>query len=575
MIGCLGPARLLLIALTGLAVSACASGRAELQKYDVIIRGGVVYDGEGGDGRVADIAVEGDRIAGVGDFAQARGKVEIDASGKAVAPGFINMLSWTAQSIRKDGRALGDIVQGVTLEVLGEGWSLGPVPEDENAVLEAIGFQEDQDVAWRTLGEALDHIVEGGVSPNIASFVGATTIRIHELGFDNREASPEELAAMEQQVRTAMEDGAMGLSTSLIYPPAFYAPTSELVALAGAAGEYGGMYISHMRSEGAAIEAAVDELVAIAREANVPAEIYHLKFAGQDNWDKYEMVIGQIEAARAEGLRITADIYTYTAAATGLTATIPPWASEGGLDALIERLKNPAMRSRIIAEMKTPSDEWENLLLASGGADGVLLNGFRSDALKSLQGRRLSDVARERGTDAEETIADLIVEDGSRVGAIYFVMSEDNLRRKIALPWVSFGSDGEASAPEGEVLERPTHPRAYGTFARVLGKYARDEKLFSLGEAVRKLSALPADNLGLKDRGRIRPGYFADIVVFDPKIVADRATFAKPHQLSVGMEQVFVNGVHVLKDGVHTGATPGRVVRGPGYRPQLHDVVSE
>lgn len=541
------------------------AGAADATHYDVVIRGGVVYDGSGGAGVATSVAIEGDRIARIGDLGEATADLEVDAAGMAVVPGFINMLSWTAQSLLRDGRGLSDIAQGVTLEVLGEGWSLGPVPRDPAAVQEALSVSDADAVTWSTLAEALDHIASRGISPNIASFVGATTIRIGAVGFADRAPTPAELAAMKEQVAIAMEEGAMGLSTSLIYPPAFYAETEELVELARVAGQYGGMYISHIRSEGAGIETAVEELLRISREARVPAEIYHLKLAGRDNWQKHDRIVEMIEDARAEGLRITANMYTYAAANTGLTASLPPWASEGGLNALIERLGDPATRERIVAEMKTPAEGWQNFLLDSGGAQGVLVTGVKTDALKPLQGKYLDEIARMWGTSPEDAIIDLIVADRSRIDAIYFVMSEENVARSVSLPWMSFGSDAAAVAPEGRVLQRPAHPRAYGTFARVLGKYARDEQRLSLGEAVRKLAALPADNLGIRDRGRLAEGHFADVVVFDPAKIADLATFEEPHRLSVGVEHVFVNGVQVLEHGQHTGATPGRVVHGPGY----------
>lgn len=541
------------------------AGAADATHYDVVIRGGVVYDGSGGAGVATSVAIEGDRIARIGDLGEATADLEVDAAGMAVVPGFINMLSWTAQSLLRDGRGLSDIAQGVTLEVLGEGWSLGPVPRDPAAVQEALSVSDADAVTWSTLAEALDHIASRGISPNIASFVGATTIRIGAVGFADRAPTPAELAAMKEQVAIAMEEGAMGLSTSLIYPPAFYAETEELVELARVAGQYGGMYISHIRSEGAGIETAVEELLRISREARVPAEIYHLKLAGRDNWQKHDRIVEMIEDARAEGLRITANMYTYAAANTGLTASLPPWASEGGLNALIERLGDPATRERIVAEMKTPAEGWQNFLLDSGGAQGVLVTGVKTDALKPLQGKYLDEIARRWGTSPEDAIIDLIVADRSRIDAIYFVMSEENVARSVSLPWMSFGSDAAAVAPEGRVLQRPAHPRAYGTFARVLGKYARDEQRLSLGEAVRKLAALPADNLGIRDRGRLAEGHFADVVVFDPAKIADLATFEEPHRLSVGVEHVFVNGVQVLEHGQHTGATPGRVVHGPGY----------
>jgi N-acyl-D-amino-acid deacylase len=422
------------------------------------------------------------------------------------------------------------------------------------------------EVAWTTLGEYLEHLERRGVSPNVASFVGATTVRIHELGYDNRPPTAEELDRMRALVRRAMEEGALGVGSSLIYAPAFYAGTEELVALAAEAGRYGGMYISHMRSEGNRLLEAVDELIAIARAAQVPAEIYHLKAAGRDNWSKLEPVVARVEQARREGLRITADMYTYTAGATGLDAAMPPWVQEGGHRAWLERLRDPAVRKKVIAEMRTPSDEWENLLLAAGSADNVLLVGFKSEALKPHTGRTLAELAAERGVSPEDAAVDLVIADDSRVGTVYFLMDEDNVRRQIALPWVSFGSDAESPAPEGVFLKSNPHPRAYGNFARLLGRYVREEKIVPLAEAVRRLTSLPAGNLGIARRGWLRAGHFADIVVFDPARIADHATFAEPHQLATGVVHVLVNGVAVLRDGEHTGSTPGRVVRGPGWR---------
>lgn len=540
---------------------------ASAAHYDVLIRGGTVYDGSGEPGVRGDVAIVGDRIAAIGDLGGDTAERVVDASGQAVSPGFINMLSWAVTSLQKDGRGLSDIKQGVTLEVFGEGWSMGPLPKGEQgrAMLRDVLGEDPGKVEWTTLGEYLDYMADRGVSPNIASFVGATTLRIHEIGFENRPPTAEEMQNMKALVRQAMEEGAMGLGSSLIYPPAFFASTEELVELAKVVGEYGGMYISHMRSEGNRIEDSLHELIRIAREGGVGAEVYHLKLAGRQNWDKLPAVIDIIEKARAEGLRITADMYTYIAGGTGLAASFPPWASDGGTQALLERLRDPETRERIVAEMRKDADDWENLYYGAG-PDGVMIMGVEKDELKSWSGRTVADIARERGTDPEETVVDMVLESDGAVSAMYFLMNEENVRKEIALPWVSFGSDAEAIAPEGEVLEQATHPRAYGNFARLLGRYVREEKLISLQEAVRRLSALPAENLKLGDRGRLLPGYYADVVVFDPNTIADRATFENPHQLAVGVNDVFVNGVQVLDDGGHTGATPGRVVRGPGYK---------
>ena len=532
---------------------------------DLVVRGGTVFDGTGAPGRAADVGICGDRVSVVGDLSAATAAREVDARGLAVAPGFVNMLSWATESLLADGRALSDVRQGVTLEVFGEGWSMGPL----DGAMKKLMVEEQGDirfdVAWTTLGEYLEHLERRGVAVNVASFVGATTVRIHELGYEDRDPTPRELERMKALVRRAMDEGALGVGSSLIYAPAFYAETPELVALARAAGESGGMYITHMRSEGARLLEAIDEVVAIAREASVRAEIYHLKAAGRGNWDKLEPAIARIEAARAAGVGLTADMYTYTAGATGLDASMPPWVQEGGLQAWIGRLRDPATRERVAREMTTPTDRWENLYLGAG-ADRMLLVAFKNDALKPLTGKTLAEVAAARGKSPEETAMDLVVEDGSRVGTIYFLMSEENVRRQVALPWVGFGSDAEAPAPEGVFLESNPHPRAYGTFARLLGHYVREEGVVPLAEAIRRLTSQPADTLRLRDRGRLAPGYHADVVVFDPATVADRATYEQPHQLAVGVRHVLVNGVPVLRDGEPTGATPGRVVRGPGWK---------
>ncbi len=543
--------------------AACSPAQPE---YDVLIRNGLVYDGTGAAPVAATVAVTGDRIVAIGALEGARGRTEIDAAGHAVAPGFINMLSWADQSLLVDGRSQSGVRQGVTLEIFGEGWSMGPL----NATMkeELIAEQGDLrfEVPWTTLGEYLEHLESKGVSTNVASFVGATTIRIHELGYVDREPTPDELARMQELVRQAMREGAFGLGTSLIYAPAFYAKTPELIALTRAAAEHGGMYISHIRSEGARLLESIDELITIAREANVPAEIYHLKAAGREHWGKMDAAIQKIEEARAAGLRITADMYTYEAGATGLDAAMPPWVQEGGQEAWAARLQDPAIRARLRREMTTPTDEWENFFVGAG-PEGMILTGFRSEALKPLTGRTLAEVAAMRGTSPEEAAMDLVIEDGSRVGTVYFLMSEENVARQLRLPWVSLGSDAGSLAPEGPFLGSNPHPRAYGNFARWLGKYVREEQLVPLEEGIRRMTSLPADNLGLTERGRLAPGQMADVVVFDPATIRDHATFDKPHQYSTGVVHVLVNGVAVLRDGEHTGATPGRVVRGPGYRP--------
>ncbi|MGH9796223.1 MAG: N-acyl-D-amino-acid deacylase family protein [Candidatus Acidiferrales bacterium] len=540
-----------------------APGCSREPDFDVVLRNGLIYDGSGGAPYRGDVAIRGDRIMAVGQVS-GRGRNEVDAGGLAVAPGFINMLSWATESLIQDGRSLADIKQGVTLEVFGEGWSMGPL--NDKMKKEAVEQQSDikYDIQWTTLGQYLEFLEKKGISPNIASFIGATTVRIHELGHEDRAPSAEELQRMRDLVRVAMRDGALGVGTSLIYPPAFYAKTDELIELCKVAAEYDGMYISHMRSEGARLLEALDELITISREAGLPAEVYHLKAGGKSNWPKMDQAIARIEAARKQGLKITADMYTYIAGATGLSATMPPWVEEGGHKEFIKRLKDPAIRRRLVREMSTPTDKWENMFL-NAGTDGILLVGFKNDALKPLIGKTLAAVAKERGRSPQETAMDLIIEDDSRVETVYFMMSEDNVQKQIKLPWVAFGSDAGSEAPEGVFLNYNPHPRAYGNFARLLGKYVRDEKLVPLEEAIRRLTLYPAENLKIKERGMVKAGNFADIAVFDAAKIQDHATFEKPHQLATGMVHVFVNGVQVLRDGNHTGATPGRVIRGPGY----------
>ena len=532
--------------------------------YDVVIRHGTVYDGTGSAGVVEDVALRGDRIAAVGALGATRGRQEIDASGLAVAPGFIDMLNHAETALIADGRSKSGIRQGVTLEVFGES-SMGPLSDAMKRDMKARQGDIKFDYTWTTLGEYLDTLVARGVSTNVASFVSASTIRAKEVGLDNRAPSPEELDRMRDDVRRAMDEGAMGVTTALIYTPAVFSTTAELVALAKVASASGGMYISHMRSEGNRLLEAIDETIQIAREAHIRAEIYHLKAAGQANWPKLGDAIAKIESARAEGLEITADMYTYTAGSTGLDAAMPPWVQEGGYNAWAARLRDPKIRERVRTEMVTPGDAWENLLLAAGG-NGTLLVGFKNEALRSYTGKTLTEVATLRGTSIQDTAMDLVADDGSRVQVVYFLMSEDNVKRQIQLPWVSFGSDASSMAAEGVFLKTSTHPRAYGNFARLLGKYVREEHVMPLGEAVRKLTSLPADTLRVRERGRLASNQFADIVVFDPNAIADRSTYEQPHQYAVGMKHVWVNGVQVLKDGEHTGAKPGRVVRGPGYR---------
>ena len=552
-----------LLAVVSLALFACAPNPQDAD-YDVIIRGGSIYDGLGGDPVISDLAIDDDRIAVIGDLANASGAIEIDAEGLAVAPGFINMLSWATASLIEDGRGMSDIKQGVTLEVMGEGNSMGPLNEMMRA--EKIEQQGDikYDIEWTTLGDYLEFLEAKGISPNVASYVGATTLRVHQVGYEDRPPSDEELARMQELVREAMREGALGIGSSLIYAPANFASTEELIALVSVAAEYGGSYISHIRSEGNRLEEGVQELIKIASVTGAPAEIYHLKAAGKNNYHKLGNVFDLIEAAQQAGLPITADMYNYTAGSTGLYATMPLWVQEGGHDAWVARLKDPEIRARVVAEMKQQTDEWENFYMASG-PENILLVGFKNEDLRPLTGKTLQEVADERETDPAETAIDLVIEDDSRVDAVYFLMSEDNVRRQLAKPWISFASDAGALAAEGAFMNTNPHPRAYGNFSRLLGKYVREEKIITLQEAIRRMTSLPAYNIGISERGQLSESYFADVVVFDPEKIADQATFEEPHQYATGVWHVFVNGEQVLENGRHTGATPGRVVRGPGW----------
>jgi len=557
----------LLLLLTVIACAGCASPSAAPQPaFDVVIRGGTVYDGTGSPGRRADVAITGDRIATVGDLGSASGRTTIDATGLAVAPGFINMLSWATESLLADGRSQGDIRQGVTLEIFGEGSSMGPLNDAmKKRIVDEMGDIK-YEITWTTLSEYLRELERRGISTNVASFIGATTIREHVIGLEDRKPTAEQLERMRALVRQEMQAGALGIGSSLIYAPAFYASTEELIELCTVAAQYRGKYISHMRSEGNRLVEAVEELIRISREAKIPAEIYHLKAAGKANWHKIDAVVAMVERARTEGLKITADMYTYPAGATGLDAAMPPWVLDGGYEAAYKRLRDAATRKKIAQAITTPANEWENLYLAAGSPDRVLLVEFKSEALKPLTGKTLAEVATLRGESVTDTIMNLVLEDRSRVGTVYFMMSEDNIRKQIALPWVSFGSDAASMAPEPPFTKSSAHPRAYGNFARLLGRYVRDEKVIPLEEAVRRLSGLPATNLELDRRGFLRDGTFADVVVFDPARVEDHATFEKPHQYAVGMRHVFVNGTQVLKDGEHTGAKPGRAVWGSGRK---------
>jgi N-acyl-D-aspartate/D-glutamate deacylase len=532
--------------------------------FDVIIRNGTVYDGTGAEPRQADVAIRGDRIAGIGDLKSAKANTVIDAKGLAVAPGFINMLSWSTESLIQDGRSQSEIRQGVTTEIMGEGDSMGPINDRvrEHKIREQTDIKYD--IPWNTLAEYLQYLEKRGVSCNLASFIGATTIREYVIGYEDKQPTPEQLNEMRELVRKEMEAGALGIGTSLIYPPAFYAKTEELIELCKVAAKYQGKYISHMRSEGNQLLEALDELLRIAREANIPAELYHIKAAGKKNWPKVDELLARIERAQKEGLNVRANMYTYTAAGTGLDACLPPWTGDGYYPALFKRLRDPATRNKIKAEVQVDSDKWENLYLAAGSPEKILLVGFKSEKLKPLTGKTLAEVAKMRGKDPINTAMDLIEEDESRISTVYYLMSEENVKKELRKPWVSFGSDEASQAPEPPFTKSNPHPRAYGNFARVLGRYVRDEKMLSLADAIHRLSGLPATNLGLDHRGFLKEGMFADVVVFDPATITDHATFEKPHQYATGVKHVLVNGVQVIRNGEHTGAKPGRALWGPG-----------
>jgi N-acyl-D-amino-acid deacylase len=546
------------------AALAAASSAIAAPDYDVVIRGGTVVDGSGGKPIVADVAVKGDRIAAIAPHLTGTGKTEVDARGKAVSPGFINMLAHPEESLIADGRGLSDLAQGVTLEVMGED-SMGPLTPEMKKLGEARQGDIKYKITWTTLGEYLGMLEKKGIAPNVASFVGAATVRANLLGEADVQPTPQQLAAMQGLVRQAMEEGALGLTDALIYSPNTYARTPELIALAKVSARCGGMYIAHIRSEGDRLKEAVQESIDIAAASGAPAEIYHFKQAGRSNWPKIDEIVAMIGAARARGVRISADMYTYTAGATGLDAAMPSWVQDGGLEKWIERLKDPATRAKVKAEMLTAHPKtWENLY-AGAGPQGTLLLAFRNPKLKPLTGKTLAEVAKQRHESAEDAAIDLVIEDGSRVGVAYFLMSEDNVRREVALPWMSFGSDEAAPAPEGVFLLSNSHPRAYGNFARLLGHYVRENHDLTLQDAVRKLTSLPAQNLSLQDRGLLKAGYYADIVVFDPNTIADRASYAKPHQLAVGVEDVLVNGGFAFKDSKATGAPTGRFVHGRAW----------
>lgn len=537
-----------------------------MAECELLIRNGTIYDGTGHAPPVGHVAIDNDTIVAVGPGVAAHGRAEIDATGLAVAPGFINMLSWANESLIYDGRSQSDVRQGVTLEVLGEGHSMGPWNEQLKQDNRERQGDVKYDLEFDTLGEYLDGLVRRGVSCNVASFVGATTVRECVVGFDNRRPTPSELERMCALVRAALEEGAVGVSSALAYSPATYADTDELIALARAAADYGGLYASHIRNEADNLLEAFEEFRTIVDQAGIRGEVYHLKACGRPNWGKLEELLARIDAARDAGLMITADMYPYHASSSGLDATMPPWVQEGGHKAWLARLRDPTARARVIDEMNKPTKAWDNFYVSAGAPENILLVSFKTEALKPLAGKTVAEVARQRGRGPEETIVDLVVEDGANVGAAFFSMAADNVRRKLQVPWMSFCSDAQSIATEGIFLKRSPHPRTYGAFARVLGKYVREEELVPLEDAIRRLTSLPASNLRLERRGQLKPGYFADVVVFDPATIADRATFDNPHQYAVGVQHVLVNGVPVVRDGAHTGAKPGRVVHGPGRK---------
>lgn len=548
-----------------IAALALAASAPAMAAHDLVIQNGIVVDGSGAPGFAGWVAVDGDRIAAVGKGSPPAARRTVDAGGQVIAPGFINMLSWATESLLVDGRGLSDLKQGVTLEVMGEGWSMGPLTPEMRADMIEKQSTLKFDVGWTSLGEYLRHLEAKGIAPNVASFVGATTVRIHELGEGDVDPTPAQLARMTGLVRQAMNEGALGVGSSLIYAPASYAETPELVALATASAKCGGSYISHMRSEGKNIEAALDELITIARESGGPAEIYHLKLSGRENWGKRDAVLAKIAAAKAQGLDIRANMYVYPAGATGLDASMPTWVQAGGDKAWVKRLKDPEIRAKVLAEMRAEPVGWENLYRGAGDPSRLIFTDFRNPKLRPLIGKTLAEVSTMRGTSPEDTMIDLVIEDESRVGTVYFLMSEENVEAFARLPWVTLGSDAGAPAAEGVFLESSTHPRAYGNVARFLGHYVRDRQVDTLEGAVHRLSGLPAQRLKLADRGLLKPGMAADIVLFDPAKIHDPADFQRPQQYAAGVSDVFVNGVQVLNGGNPTGATPGRFLKGPGF----------
>jgi len=540
-----------------------AVGMSHAAEFDVLIRNGDIYDGTGAPPYSADVAIKDDRVVAIGSFSESSADLEIDASGLAVSPGFFNLLSHAHLSLLKDGRAMSDVLQGVTFEVLSE-ISLSPATEATFEFWASMFAEQDVEISWQQLGEYLETVETSGVAPNFATFVSAATVRMNVLGMDDVDPTPDQLEEMKGQVDRAMKEGALGLTSALIYAPGTFAETEELIELAKVAGKHGGIYTAHIRSEANQLMEAVDETLRIGREGNLPVKIHHLKAGGQPNWHKMDLVIDKIEALRKQGVPVTADMYNYVAGATGLDASMPTWVQAGGYDEWAKRLKDPEIRAQVKAEMATNAQDWENLGYFAG-PEGMLLIGFKNDDLKKYTGKTLAEVANEREQDHLDTIIDLVIEDGSRVGTVYFLMSDENLKKQMRQPWVMFGSDAGAPAAEGDTLEDSAHPRTYGNVARLLGKYVRDEKVISLQEAIRRLTLLPAETLSIRERGRLAPGYFADITIFDPATINDHATFADPHHYSTGVKHVLVNGVPIVTDGEHTGATPGRAVRGPGW----------
>ncbi len=534
-------------------------------KYDTIIRNGIIYDGSGGEPFKGDIAINADSIAAIGDLKDAKATNETDAKGMAVAPGFINMMGHSEESLIQDGRSQSDLRQGVTTEIFGE-FSMGPINAKMKKQQQEGQGDIKYDVNWNSLGEYMNMLEKKGISCNIASFVGTGVVRTYVIGEDNKAPTAVQLDSMKLLVAQAMQEGALGVTNALIYPTDFFAKTDELIALSKEAAKYGGTYSSHMRSEGNKLLEAVEELITISKEAKIPAEIFHLKAAGKSNWGKMDSVIKRVEKARAEGLDVTADMYTYLAGATGMTSAFPPTLQDGGFGKLWQRLHDPVIRKQMIKAMNTDATDWENLYYGANGARNVLLLAFKQDSLKKYTGKTLAEVATLLNKTPEETAMDLIIQDSTRVGVAYFLMNEDNVKKQVALPWVSFGSDEASYTTEGVFLKSNAHPRAYGNFARVLGKYSRDEKVVALKDAIKKLANVPAKHLKLLKRGELKAGNYADIIIFDPATIADHSTFDKPHQYATGVTDVFVNGVQVLKDGEHTNAKPGRFVKGPGYK---------